>query len=114
MVEKTREQEVAWRRLKNGTLRRYYPDKAARGEVLWVKSKWIWEDDYGNTKVEDFRREVVPLLQRHRVLKITRNVFNHGNSNYRVSLSKLQRFILEYMDALKKAGNPRAKGAASP
>lgn len=114
MVEKTREQEVAWRRLKNGTLRRYHPAKAAMGEILWVKSKWIWEDDYGNIQVEDFRSKVVPLLQRHRVLKITRNVFNHGNSDYRVSLSKLQRFILEYMDALKKAENPRAGGSVSP
>lgn len=69
-----------------------------------VKSKWIKEDAYGNFRMDDFRNKVVPLLQRHRVLKITRNVFNHGNAEYRVSLSQLQEFIIEYIDELKRAG----------
>lgn len=103
IVGKTGETKVVWIKLKNGTLRYYYPN-ASGGRSLIVKSKWIKEDAYGNFRMEDFRNKVVPLLQRHRVLKITRNVFNHGNAEYRVSLSQLQKFIIEYIDELKRAG----------
>ena len=85
-------------------LRYYHPEKAEKGHSLEVKSKCIYEDLYGNNGVEDFRQKIVPLLQSQRVLKIFRNVFNHGNSNYRVSLPKLKKFIENYISDLRKAG----------
>ena len=81
----------------------YHPEDAAKGEDLEAKSKWINYDNYGNVKMEDFRNKVVPLLQSHRILKIIRNSFNHGNSEYRVSLPKLKMFIINYISDLKKA-----------
>ena len=104
MIEKTGEQEVTWIKLRNNALRYYHPEKAEKGNSLDVKSKWIYEDIYGNKGVDDFRQKVVSLLQSQRVLKIIRNVFNHGNSNYRVSLSKLKKFIENYISDLRKTG----------
>lgn len=104
LVENTGEQEVTWIRLRNNALRYYHPEKAEKGHSLEVKSKCIYEDLYGNNGVEDFRQKIVPLLQSQRVLKIFRNVFNHGNSNYRVSLPKLKKFIENYISDLRKAG----------
>lgn len=104
MIEKTGEQEVIWIRLKNNALRYYHPEKAEKGNSLKIKSKWIYEDIYGNKGVDDFRQKVVPLLQSQRVLKIIRNVFNHGNSNYRVRMINLKSYIKNYIKNLKRLG----------
>jgi hypothetical protein len=103
LLENTGEYDVTWARPRNTTLRYYHPEDAAKGEDLEAKSKWINYDNYGNVKMEDFRNKVVPLLQSHRILKIIRNSFNHGNSEYRVSLPKLKMFIINYISDLKKA-----------
>ena len=54
--------------------------------------------------LDDFRTKVVPLLQSHSTLKIIRNVFNHGNSNYRVGMINLKNFIVNYIKNLKRLG----------
>ena len=91
---------MIWIRLKNNALRYYHPEKAEKGNSLKIKSKWIYEDIYGNKGVDDFRQKVVPLLQSQRVLKIIRNVFNHGNSNYRVRMINLKSYIKNYIKRL--------------
>ncbi len=103
LLENTGEYEVTWARPRSTTLRYYHPESAAKGEDLEAKSRWIYNDNYGNVKLEDFRNKVLPLLQSHRILKIIRSSFNHGNLEYRVSLPKLKRFILNYISELKKA-----------
>lgn len=103
LLENTGEYEVTWARPRSTTLRYYHPESAAKGEDLEAKSRWIYNDNYRNVKLEDFRNKVLPLLQSHRILKIIRSSFNHGNLEYRVSLQKLKRFILNYISELKKA-----------
>lgn len=73
-----------------------------KGDRLEIKSKYILNDRIGNIVLDDFRVKVVPLLQSHRILKTVRNVFNHGNSNYRVSMINLKRFITNYIKDLKR------------
>jgi len=85
-------------------LRYYYPGSNNQGDKLEIKSKYIHNDRIGNIVLDDFRTKVVPLLQSHRALKIIRNVFNHGNSNYRVSMINLKNFIVNYIKNLKRLG----------
>lgn len=104
LIEGSREPNVEWRNLTNNALRYYYPVNNNQGVGLEIKSKYIRNDRIGNILLDDFRTKVVPLLQSHRTLKTIRNVFNHGNSNYRVSMIKLKNFIVNYIRNLKRLG----------
>jgi len=98
MVEKTGTNTVSWAKPKPQTLLYY----RIENDFLEVKSKWIRKDKRGNILLDDFIKKVVPLLQSHRTLKIIRNVFNHGNPDYRVSLANLKKLIIDYISDLKK------------
>jgi len=89
LIEGSREPHVDWINLRNHALRYYYPVNNNQGDKLEIKSKYIRNNRIGNIVLDDFRTKVVPLLQSHRTLKTIRNVFNHGNSNYRVSMKRL-------------------------
>lgn len=104
LIEGSREPNVAWRNLTNHALRYYYPVNNNQDVGLEIKSRYIRNDRIGNIVLDDFRTKVVPLLQSHRTLKTIRNVFNHGNSNYRVSMIKLKNFIINYIKNLKSLG----------
>lgn len=104
LIEGIREPNIQWRKLNNHNLRYYYPGNNNQGDRLEIKSKYIHNDRIGNIVLDDFRINVVPLLQSHRILKTVRNVFNHGNSNYRVSMINLKRFITNYIKELKRLG----------
>ena len=104
LIEGSREPNVERRNLTNNALRYYYPVNNNQGVGLEIKSKYIRNDRIGNILLDDFRTKVVPLLQSHRTLKTIRNVFNHGNSNYRVSMIKLKNFIVNYIRNLKRLG----------
>lgn len=98
MVEKTGTNTVSWAKPGSKTLLHY----RIENDFLEVKSKWIRKDKRGNILLDDFIKKVVPLLQSHRTLKIIRNVFNHGNPDYRVSLTNLKKLIIDYISDLKK------------
>ena len=104
LIEGSREPNVEWRNLTNHALRYYYPVNNNQGVGLEIKSRYIRNDRIGNIVLDDFRTKVVPLLQSHRTLKTIRNVFNHGNSNYRVSMIKLKNFIVNYIRNLNRLG----------
>ena len=91
-------------KLKNHALRYYYLGSNNQSDKLEIKSRYIHNDRIGSIVLDDFRTKVVPLLQSHRTLKIIRNVFNHGNSNYRVSMINLKNFIVNYIKNLKRLG----------
>lgn len=102
LIEGIREPNIQWRNLNNHNLRYYYPGNNNQGDRLEIKSKYIHNDRIGNIVLDDFRINVVPLLQSHRILKTVRNIFNHGNSNYRVSMINLKRFITNYIRELNR------------
>lgn len=57
-----------------------------------------------NTKfdLEDFKNKVLPVLKMHRVLKKTRNSFNHAHEEYRIPEKKLVEYTKTYLNLLKQ------------